>query len=81
MILVTKPAQAPGGLGPGAAATAANRLSYDADPGAYRSGAAKFKFDDGIYGAPDVKAALKQAAKEFGLSKSEAYRQLQRTKR
>jgi 16S rRNA (cytidine1402-2'-O)-methyltransferase len=29
----------------------------------------------------EEKAALKQAAKEFGLSKSEAYRQLQRTKR
>jgi 16S rRNA (cytidine1402-2'-O)-methyltransferase len=28
----------------------------------------------------DEKAALKQAAKEFGLSKSEAYRELQRTK-
>jgi 16S rRNA (cytidine1402-2'-O)-methyltransferase len=29
----------------------------------------------------EEKAALKQAAREFGLSKSEAYRQLQRTKR
>ena len=28
----------------------------------------------------DEKAALKQAAKEFGLSKSEAYRELQRSK-
>ncbi len=28
----------------------------------------------------DEKAALKQAAKEFGLSKSEAYRELQRVK-
>ena len=64
MILVTKPAQVPGALGPGAAATAANRISYDADPAAYRSGAAKFKFDGGIYGAPAVKAALKQA--QFG---------------
>jgi 16S rRNA (cytidine1402-2'-O)-methyltransferase len=31
-------------------------------------------------GTMDEKAALKQAAKEFGLPKSEAYRQLQRTK-
>lgn len=31
-------------------------------------------------GKPDEKSALKQAAKEFGLSKSEAYRELQRTK-
>jgi 16S rRNA (cytidine1402-2'-O)-methyltransferase len=28
----------------------------------------------------DEKAALKQVAKEFGLSKSEAYREWQRTK-
>lgn len=28
----------------------------------------------------EEKAALKQAAKEFGLSKSEAYRELQRSK-
>ncbi len=28
----------------------------------------------------EEKAALKQAAKEFGLSKSEAYRELQRAK-
>jgi 16S rRNA (cytidine1402-2'-O)-methyltransferase len=28
----------------------------------------------------DEKAALKQAAKEFGISKSEAYRELQRVK-
>ena len=30
--------------------------------------------------ALDEKVALKQAAKEFGISKSEAYRELQRTK-
>jgi hypothetical protein len=30
--------------------------------------------------ALDEKSALKQAAKEFGVSKSEAYRELQRVK-
>lgn len=64
MILVTKPAQAPAALGPGVAATTANRIGYDADPAAYRAGTTKFRFDGGIYGAPAVKAALKQA--QFG---------------
>jgi len=50
----------PSSLRRGVAANAANCESYDADPAAYRSGAARFEITSAIYGTKVVKRRLKR---------------------
>jgi hypothetical protein len=59
VIRVTKSAAPPRPLARGLSATAENCQRYDADPAAYQSGAERFSFKVGIYGAAAVKAQLK----------------------
>lgn len=60
MIRVTKP-DAPAVLAKGVALTAADEAAYDLTPALYQSGAKTFSIKPSVYGAPVVKAALKNA--------------------
>ncbi len=62
MIRIRMPAEVPDILDKeGTEQTKRDCEAYDQNPNKYRSGLTKFQFSAGIYGAADVKGALKKA--------------------
>lgn len=61
MILVTKTPAAPARLSAGDILSNQNCAAFEANPGAYRTRAAKFQFDSAIFGHTSVRKALESA--------------------